>query len=246
MIPKILHLCWLSGEAYPEKIAKCINSWKQYLPDYEIKVWDSNAFDINATKWTTQAFNKKKYAFVADYVRFYALYNYGGIYLDSDVEILKSFDDLLEKKFFFGYEYDMVPEAAVIGAEPKLDWIKNCLLYYETHDFIDSKGNMREIVAPLIMKSGFENTYSLKLIDREKVDEIDGGIIFPFDFFSSKNIFSGIVCPSENSYSIHHFNSAWLKKGLKLKIKRNIHLIIIKIFGKRQYNKLIYFLRGKN
>ena len=88
-IPKIIHLCWLSGDPYPEKIQTCIDSWKKNLPDWEIMIWDTNKFDVNSTEWTKQAFAEKKYAFVADYIRFYALYNYGGVYLDSDVEVLK-------------------------------------------------------------------------------------------------------------------------------------------------------------
>lgn len=95
MIPKIIHYCWLSGDMYPDKIKKCINSWKKIMPDYEIMIWDLSRFDINSIVWTKQAYEKKKYAFASDYIRFYALYNYGGIYLDSDVEILRSFNDFL-------------------------------------------------------------------------------------------------------------------------------------------------------
>ena len=105
MIPKIIHLCWLSGDPYPEKIQKCLASWKKHLPDYEIMLWDTNRFDVNSTAWTKEAFEAHKYAFVADYIRFYAVYHYGGIYLDSDVEVLKSFDDLLDKPYFVGEEF---------------------------------------------------------------------------------------------------------------------------------------------
>ena len=102
MIPKILHLCWLSGDAYPAKIAKCIDSWKRVLPDYDIILWDTKRFPLSQSQWVREAFEKKKYAFAADYIRFYALYTMGGIYLDSDVEVLKSFDDLLDLPYFMG------------------------------------------------------------------------------------------------------------------------------------------------
>ena len=105
MITKILHLCWLSGDPYSTEVQKCLDSWKEKLPDYTVMLWDLSKVDVNVCNWTKQAFEKKKYAYVADYVRFYALYNYGGIYLDSDVEVLKSFDDLLNQDFFFGFEY---------------------------------------------------------------------------------------------------------------------------------------------
>ena len=85
MIPKIIHWCWLSGDPYPPKIQACLDTWKKVLPDYEIILWDTNRFDVNSTPWTKQAFEVKKYPFVADYIRLYAIYNYGGIYLDSDV-----------------------------------------------------------------------------------------------------------------------------------------------------------------
>ena len=104
MIPKIIHLCWLSGDPYPPKIAKCLETWKKHLADYEIILWDTNRFDLNSSIWVRQAFEKKKYAFAADFIRFYALYHFGGIYLDSDVEVLKSFDDLLDLPYFMGVE----------------------------------------------------------------------------------------------------------------------------------------------
>ena len=117
MIPKIIHLCWLSGDKYPAKIAKCIASWKKNLPDYEIMLWDTKRFDLNSSNWVKQAFEAKKYAFAADYIRFYALYNYGGVYLDSDVEVLKSFNPLLDLPYFVGAVQPGTPEAAIMGAE---------------------------------------------------------------------------------------------------------------------------------
>lgn len=96
MIPKRIHLCWLSGDPYPQKIQKCIDSWKIHLPDYEIMLWDLKRFDIAQVPWVEQAFQGQEVCFCRDYIRLYALYNYGGIYLDSDVEVLKSFDPLLD------------------------------------------------------------------------------------------------------------------------------------------------------
>ena len=127
MIPKIIHLCWLSGNEYPPLIKKCVESICSKLPDYEIKIWTKENFDIDSVLWVKQAFEAKKYAFAADYIRFWSLYNYGGIYLDSDVEVLKSFDDFLGCRSFTGFEYLNIPEAAVVGAEKGTEWIKNCL-----------------------------------------------------------------------------------------------------------------------
>ena len=95
MIPKIIHFCWLSDDPYPKKIQFCLDTWKKKLPDYEIMLWDFNRFPKDKSVWVSEAFDARKYAFAADYIRFYALYNYGGIYLDSDVEVIKNFDDFL-------------------------------------------------------------------------------------------------------------------------------------------------------
>ena len=102
MIPKIIHFCWLSTDEYPKLIKKCIESWKVKLPDYEFILWDTNRFNVETTIWTQQAYKSKKYAFVSDYIRLLAVYKYGGIYLDTDVEVLKNFDDLLNLPYFIG------------------------------------------------------------------------------------------------------------------------------------------------
>ena len=118
MIPKVIHLCWLSGDPYPPMIQSCIETWKKYCPDYDIMLWDTKQFNVNSIPWTKQAFEAKKFAFAADYIRLYAVYNYGGIYLDSDVEVLKSFDDVLELPYFVCQEVDSNSiELAAFGAE---------------------------------------------------------------------------------------------------------------------------------
>jgi len=117
MIPKIIHYCWLSDDPVPEKLQNFMKSWKKYLPDYEFMKWDFKRFPKDKCAWVSEAFDNKKYAFAADYIRIYALYNYGGIYLDMDVEVLKSFDDLLSLPYFLCYEEDgQGPEVAAFGA----------------------------------------------------------------------------------------------------------------------------------
>ena len=243
MIPKIIHFCWLSEDPYPKKIQRCINSWKCHLPDYQIIHWNTKNFDINCNKWVEQAYNSGDYAFVADYIRFYALYTIGGIYLDSDVEVLDSFDEFLLNKSFFGYEYTGLPEAAVVGAEKGCAWLKNALDWYNDIHFINEDASKNKIIAPLIMKYAFERGTSIKLIDDEEKHEINGNMILPFEYFSPKNGFSGMIYDSENTVCIHHFNSAWLKPGVSRKIKKIIHLVLIKLFGKKGYNKILYNYR---
>ena len=245
MIPKIIHLCWLSSEAYPEKIQKCLDSWKTYLPDWEIMLWDTKRFDINSTLWTKQAYEATKYAFAADYIRFYAVYNYGGVYLDSDIEILKSFNDLLEYDCFFGFEYTGLPEAAVLGAVPKQEWLKNALEWYEKQTFIKNDGTLNIVVAPLVFQYAYEREYGVKLIDTEQIQKINNDIIFPYKYFSVKNNYSGEIKPINNTYSIHHYNGAWSKNTLKNKIRKIIHRTIMLLFGKKKYNTYMYKLRQK-
>lgn len=127
MIPKIIHLCWLSGDKFPSDIQTCIDTWHEKLPDYEIILWDRKRFDINSTPWVKEACEAKKYAFAADYIRLYALYNYGGIYLDSDVIVYKSFNNLLHLPYFIGEDQCSNFEPAIIGTEKKNPWIK-CVL----------------------------------------------------------------------------------------------------------------------
>lgn len=125
MIPKIIHYCWFGRGPLPELAQKCIASWKKYLPDYEIKEWNEDNFDVNIIPYTAEAYKAKKYAFVSDYARFWILYQYGGIYFDTDVEVIRPMDDIIERGNFMGFETDPKPqlkadasEASVAPARP--------------------------------------------------------------------------------------------------------------------------------
>lgn len=196
-IPKIIHCCWLSGDPYPELVRKCMESWHNFLPDYEIVVWDSEKIKEISSTWMDSAIQEKKWAFAADYIRIYALYNYGGIYLDCDVEVLKSFDDLLNQKFFVGRESARrVVEAAVIGSESKQDWLENTLDFYENKSFDASKINSPEVAIPFILQK--------ILKERNLTNYISSS-----EFFSPLNNLTGKLSITSNTYCIHHFNGAW-------------------------------------
>jgi len=243
MIPKIIHWCWLSKNEYPQMVKDCLDSWHKYLSDYEIRFWNTDNFDVSSTAWTQWAFENKKYAFASDYIRYYALYNFGGIYLDSDVEVLKSFNDLLQYDSFMGFEYMGLPEAAVIGAKKGTVWVKSCLEWYETAG-IDRLNNIERMLAPRILKTNYENTMRMKLLDTDTIAQVDNHIILPFYYLSPKNFFSGKIIQKSETYAIHHFESAWMKQNIKTKIRRLIHAIIIKIFGRNIYNRILYSVRG--
>lgn len=228
MIPQIIHFCWLSGEPYPALIEKCINSLKEWLSDYEIMVWDTKRFDIESSLWVEQAFKNKKYAFAADYIRFYALYNYGGIYLDADVEVLKSFNPLLTRKYILGEEAGGDIEAAVVGAEKGAAWVKECLDYYEGRSFIKSSGDFDMRPVPLLVNS-VARKYGLEIL--------------PYQYFSPKDYNIGKIDTDSNTYCIHHFDGKWVKNGAIAKAKRNIHKLIYALLGRKGHNNLIHAIR---
>jgi len=243
MIPKIIHYCWLSGDPFPEDIKQCLRSWEEKLDGYQVILWDKNKFDINTVPWVKEAYESKKYAFAADYIRFYALYNYGGIYLDSDVEVLKSFDDLLDAESFLGYEYTGVPEAAIVGAVPHCTWIKKCLDWYDGRSFFDENGNMKMHVLPLIIKKIYEDVSSIKMIESDKIQKWDNHYIYPYYYFSPKNTFTKCIEKNQYTYTIHHFQASWLKKSGKLKLKKNVHLFLQNILGRKKYITFLYIIR---
>ena len=214
MIPKIIHYCWLSGDSYPKNIKKCMKSWKKILPDYEFVLWDLKRFPLEKSLWVKQAFEKKKYAFAADYIRFYALYHYGGIYLDSDVQVLKSYNDLLDLPYFMGQENSEGPiEAATMGFEPNHPLLKSLLDYYEDRPFIKAEGSFDMWPVPNIIKKNIEASFTYNLISDKKDFDTSANVInvFPSDFFSPKDFHTKIICVTDNTYSIHQFDGSWLR-----------------------------------
>lgn len=222
MIPKIIHLCWLSGDEYPPMIQDCLLSWKKHLPDYEVWLWDTNRFNVNSTLWTRQAFEAKKYAFVADYIRLYALYNYGGIYLDSDVIVYKSFNDLLNLPYFIGQDYTGSIEPAIIGTEKGVSWIGDILKHYENRPFILPNGKMDMTPLPVICFNRLFDTFSFNSIHQLENYVWDGKTInlFDKDFFNSRNSIGSRK--TNKSYCSHNYAGAWTpsKVGLKSRLKR--------------------------
>lgn len=242
MIPKIIHLCWLSGDPYPSKIAKCLKSWEKYLSDYEIILWDTKRFDLDSSIWVKQAFEKKKYAFAADYIRFYALYHMGGIYLDSDVEVLKSFDDLLDLPYFIGAEKAQTPEAAIMGAEKGCDWIKQCLDYYTDRPFINADGSLNIQTVPDIMIRQIEQIKPIRVLSLEdsinirKLDMHKEVLEFNDAYFSPKVFDSREVEITPYTYAIHHYQNSWFSP--KAKFYYRMRAYFVKLFGQSFVRKM--------
>lgn len=223
MIPKKIHYCWLSNDEMPEKLCRCVESWKKHLPDYEIVKWDLMRFPLDKSVWVKEAFERKKYAFAADYIRLYALATEGGIYLDSDVEVLKSFDELLELPYFICQENSPQGlEAATIGAEAGILWIQNCLDYYNDKHFVDVDGSTHTEVLPSILKKCIMEKSKINYIKNISDFIFDSNVVcvLPMDYFSPKNYVTKKIHITNNTYSIHHFAGTWqpLWKRLILKI----------------------------
>lgn len=242
MIPKIIHYCWLSDSSMPEKAQKCMESWKKYLPDYEFILWNFSRFPKGKSVWVDQAFNSGKYAFAADYIRLFALYNYGGIYLDTDVEILKPYDDLLDLPYFIGQEKTPSGiEAATIGFPPGHSLIKQLLDRYNNRSFIKSDGSLDMEPIPYIIRRYIEAQYEYNVISNIADFSSDSKQfnVFSADFFSPKRWDTGEMEVSDNTYSIHHFAGSWLPQHINIKNKRVYSFVKIKVW-------IVHHLMRKN
>ncbi|GAT62305.1 glycosyltransferase family 32 protein [Paludibacter jiangxiensis] len=240
MIPKKIHFCWLSDEPYPELISKCIASWQRYLPDYEFVLWDKNKFNIENIPWVKEAYANKKYAFAADYIRLYALYTEGGIYLDSDIEVIKDISPLLEQTSFMGFETAGCLEPAVMGAGQGMEWVKKCLDYYKDKHFIKSDGTLEMRPLPGIMGEILDKDYSLpKNISDSIVLNNAGLTLYPAHYFSPKNYHTKQIHITSETYTIHHFEVSWAQKGLVYKLKKYLHRIIISTLGQKMHDLIV-------
>lgn len=215
MIPKIIHYCWLSDDPIPVSLQKCMESWKKYLPDYEFIHWNFDRFNKDSSLWVKQAFENKKYAFAADYIRLYALYHYGGIYLDMDVEVLKSFDALLSMDTMICFENskDQRLEVAAFGVEKNSEWVHTCLSYYHNKSFIKEDGSFDTKVLPIIIRNCLvQNGFileSVKRIDEAMMCGSHKIPVFPYYYFSPKSYATGKIECKEDTYCIHHFAGSW-------------------------------------
>nr|WP_299343588.1 glycosyltransferase [Allomuricauda sp.] len=246
MIPKKIHYCWLSGDPFPEQISKCMESWKKHLPDYEWILWDTYRFDLSTSKWAKQAFEHKKYAFAADYIRLHAIYTQGGIYMDTDIEVKKRFDDLLHLPYFIGSEGGGIIEAGVFGSEAGSQWIADCLDFYQNREFLKEDGNFNIQTLPRVMMKQIQKRHLIEEMKSPITKELNYSsesktlFMFPEDFFCAKNHGTGIVTVTKNTYSVHHFAMSWVSK--KRTFLPNLKRRLIKVFGADKINLLIKVL----
>ncbi len=206
MIPRIIHYCWFGRSEKNALVQKCIESWKKLLPDYELIEWNEDNFDINSTIYTKQAYDMRKWAFVSDYVRLYALYSVGGFYFDTDVEVLKRFDTFQSENLFSGYESKDSPVTAVMGAEKGQRILKELLDHYVNNSFLDNNGKCNLTTNTLIIT---KYLIANGLLPNGKKQTINGMTIYPQIYFCPNNFSRIWNKPSHKSYTIHHFDQSW-------------------------------------
>lgn len=238
MIPKVIHYCWFGGNPLPKSAQKCIASWRKYLPDYEIKEWNESNFDVNIIPYTAEAYKAKKYAFVSDYARFWILYKYGGLYFDTDVEVIKNMDDIIAKGPFMGCENEAKPGATPaqlgiapglgIGVNPGLGLYGEILNWYNTHHFITWTGviekNVVDITTEILNKNGIE------ILD-DGVLKSSGILIYPKEYFCPKDYITGEMNITDKTKSIHHYSATWVsnKRTFVDKVIKRLKFILIRI-----------------
>ena len=220
MIPKIIHYCWFGRNELPKETVQCIESWKKYFPNYIIKECNEYIFDIKMCSYVEEAYNEKKWAFVSDDARVWILYNYGGVYFDTDVEVVKPLDDIVAKGAFMGCEvsYDSkkgkerfsIAPGLGIAAPKGMEIYEEILRYYEKLHFVEKDGslNMKTVVShvtEMLKMRGFDPL-------KKEIQMVQGICIYPVEYFCPINYITGEVAFTENTRTIHHYMSSWRSK----------------------------------
>lgn len=238
MIPKIVHYIWFGGKPFPEKIEKCIASWHRYLPDYEFKLWNEDSFDVESTEFTKQAYANKKWAFVSDYVRVYALCNYGGWYLDTDIEILRPLERFENQRLVLGTDHDGAL-TALMGSEPAHPYWEEILDFYKSLSFVREDGSLDMTVNNIHLQEILKS-YGFKF--ENKYQELkDGIVVYPDDFFHVANNEKGTIHKTENSYAIHWHTLLWTSEMSRLNRWCRLH-ILKPIFGEENFMNIYQLL----
>lgn len=245
MIPKKIHYCWFGRNPLPESAKKCIASWRKFLPDYEIIEWNEDNFDVHSIPYTAQAYSVGKYAFVSDYARFKILYEHGGLYFDTDVEVIRPMDDIVAAGPFMGFEIDAAdPSVGVnpglgLGAFPGMDFFKTILAKYGSFNFLKSDGSLNETTivtytTGLLEENGLAGTAGLQ--------NVMGLNLYPAEYFNPLDNNTGRLKISENTRSIHWYAKTWYDcSPWRMRLSRLLH----RLFGTELPGKIRRFFANK-
>ena len=235
MIPRKIHYCWFGRGEMPQLAKDCIASWHKHMPDWEYKLWNEDNFDVDSTPYTKEAYEAKKYAFVTDYVRLYALLTEGGVYMDTDVEVLKPLDDLLHHSAFTGYEgtKTMYPVTGIMASKANGLWVSEQLHAYDGSHFVKEDGSLDtttncQRIYKLMLFNGFAPNGG-------KMHQYKDLVIYPVDYFCPRQS-TGEFLLTSNTYCDHHFMGSWADK------KGGIRSLT-KIVGSKNMTRLIKLKR---
>ncbi|MCR5484737.1 MAG: glycosyl transferase [Clostridiales bacterium] len=234
MIPKTVHYCWFGRGEKPKLVKKCIETWKKYLPDYALTEWNEDNFDINSNLFVKQAYEHKNFAFVSDFVRAKALYENGGVYLDTDVEVLKGLDRFLSDKMFVGFEEKNFVGTCVMGAEKGSPILLEYTAHYEGIPYVSDDGEIYKKTNVLLLTEMLEKK-GLKRDD--SFQTVDGVSVYPRTFFSPYDYINGVSYITDESCTIHHFAQLWLPKSVRMKTE--LKRAAIKIIGGERFKKIM-------
>ena len=236
MIPKVIHYCWFGRNPLPALAVKCIESWKKYLPDYEIKEWNEDNFDVNMIPYTKEAYEAKKYAFVSDYARFWILYHYGGLYFDTDVEVIKPMDDIIARGPFMGCENEAkegatptqlgVAPGLGLGCNPGLLFYKEMLDLYATLSFYNADGSYNQ---KTIVSYTTESLCTHGLKNTNQIQECAEIWVYPKEYFCPMDFYTKKIVFTDRTYTIHHYTASWVSNTFK--IRRMVSLYLGKNIG---------------
>ena len=253
MIPRVIHYCWFGGAPKPKSVLRCIDSWKKHCPDFEIREWTEKDFDVAQNEYTRQAYEAKAWGFVPDYIRLWIIYNYGGFYLDTDVQVVKDLLPLCEHPAFAGFENNMhVAFGLGFGAEKGNPVIEAHMKMYDNLYFIKEDGTYNKTPSPqyttqLLKKLGLQE-------DNGEVQDLGDIRVYPKEFFCPKNFTTGVTRVTNNTYSIHQFDASWFteeqqiakhkrwrelrRQDLLYNIRYTPNRVLRSVLGSEHYEKL--------
>lgn len=227
MIPKKIHYCWFGHGKKPKLADKCIESWRKYCPDYELIEWNESNFTINCNRYVQEAYEKKKYAFVTDYVRLHALYYHGGIYMDTDVEVVKPLNVFLQHNAFSGFESPEHVPTGIMACEKNFPLFKELLDHYESKAFINASGEMDMTTNVQSITSALEK---YGLVKNGSFQVVHNFALYPRDYFCPLDDATGVLYKTSNTHTIHWFSKSWIEPQYRIRSK--ITRIFHRAFGK--------------
>ncbi len=243
-IPKTIHYCWFGGNPLPKSAKKCINSWKKHCPEYELIQWNESNFDINCNAYCAEMTRQKKWAFLTDYVRLKVVFEHGGIYLDTDVQVIRPLDELIKEGPYMGFENTgRVATGLGFAAEAGNAIIRENMEYYEKLEDFSELKSCPYITTEVLQRHGLVE-------DIKRIQKIDGMTIYPEEYLCPKNERTGLTVVTKNTFSIHHFDASWFEESWKAgqkkrwkeaKIDYLVHTpnrVLRKLLGEKRYSSL--------